>query len=65
MAINLVAFRVSDLGEWLLREILRGGATVAEEAGVALAGGHSIDDPEPKYGMAVVGSVEPDRLLTN
>jgi selenide,water dikinase len=65
MAINLVAFSISDLGEHPLREILRGGAAVAKAAAVALAGGHSIDDPEPKYGMAVVGTVDPDKLLTN
>lgn len=65
IAINLVAFSISQLGEQPLREILRGGSAVADAAGVALAGGHSIDDPEPKYGMAVAGTVDPGRLLTN
>ena len=64
-ALNLVAFSLSDLGEEILLEILRGGATVAEEAGAAVIGGHSIEDAEPKYGMAVVGVVHPDRVLTN
>ena len=49
----------------MLAEILRGGAAVAAEAGVAIVGGHSIDDPEPKYGLAVTGVVHPDRLLRN
>ncbi len=49
----------------ILAEILRGGADVAAAAGVAVAGGHSIDDAEPKYGMAVVGFVHPDQLWTN
>jgi selenide,water dikinase len=64
-ALNLVAFSVSSLGEEVLGAILRGGAAVAAEAGVAIVGGHSIDDPEPKYGMAVTGVVHPDRVLTN
>jgi selenide,water dikinase len=49
----------------LLREVLRGGLDVATTAGCPVAGGHSIDDPEPKYGMAVIGEVHPDRILTN
>jgi selenide,water dikinase len=64
-ALNLVAFSIEDLGAEVLAEILRGGAQVAAEAGVAILGGHSIDDAEPKYGMAVTGVVHPDRLLTN
>jgi selenide,water dikinase len=64
-ALNLVAFSLDQLGAETLVEILRGGATVAEQAGVAIIGGHSIDDPEPKYGMAVTGVVHPDQLLTN
>jgi selenide,water dikinase len=64
-ALNLVAFSLDDLGGDVLRDILRGGADVAAEAGVAVVGGHSIDDPEPKYGMAVTGTVHPDRLLRN
>ena len=64
-ALNLVAFSLAELGEEPLREILRGGATVAAEAGVAILGGHSIEDAEPKYGMAVTGIVHPDEVLTN
>ncbi|HEY3725713.1 MAG TPA: selenide, water dikinase SelD [Solirubrobacteraceae bacterium] len=64
-ALNLVAFSIETLGSEVLAEILRGGAEVAGEAGVAILGGHSIDDAEPKYGMAVTGVVHPDELLTN
>lgn len=65
LALNIVAYPARDLPMSLLLEILRGGASIAAEAGVLLAGGHSIDDPEPKYGMAVVGFVHPDRVLRN
>ena len=44
---------------------MRGGADIAAEAGCLLAGGHSIDDPEPKYGLAVTGLADPARLLRN
>jgi selenide,water dikinase len=64
-ALNLVAFSVETLGSEILAEILNGGAEIAAEAGVAIVGGHSIDDAEPKYGMAVTGVVDPRRLLTN
>jgi selenide,water dikinase len=64
-ALNLVAWSLEQLGGESLREILRGGADVAAAAGVAIAGGHSIDDREPKYGMAVTGVVHPDRLVRN
>ncbi len=64
-ALNLVAYSLEELGEDPLREILRGGADVAESAGVAVVGGHSIDDREPKYGMAVTGVVDPARLMRN
>jgi selenide, water dikinase len=64
-ALNLVAFPLERLGAEVLAEILRGGAETAARASVAIIGGHSIDDPEPKYGMAVTGTVHPDELLTN
>jgi selenide, water dikinase len=64
-ALNLVAFSPAELGEEPLLEILRGGAAVAAEAGVAVLGGHSIEDSAPKFGMAVVGIVHPDEVLTN
>ena len=64
-ALNLVAFSIDQIGGDVLAEILRGGAAIAAEAGIAIVGGHSIDDAEPKYGMAVTGVVHPDELLTN
>ena len=65
LALNLVAFPLAELGRDVLERILRGGAEIAAEAGVAIAGGHSIDDPEPKYGMAVTGLVDPERYVAN
>ena len=64
-ALNLVGFPVGKLPLEVLAEILRGGADAAAEAGAPILGGHSIDDPEPKYGMAVTGIVHPDRVLRN
>src|ERR687894_2396035 len=64
-ALNLVAYPLATLGGDVLREILRGGADAAAAAGAAVVGGHSIDDPEPKYGMAVTGVVHPRAVLTN
>jgi selenide, water dikinase len=64
-ALNLVAWSLESLGGELLRQVLRGGEEVAREAGVAVVGGHSIDDPEPKFGMAVTGTVHPERLVRN
>jgi selenide, water dikinase len=64
LALNIVAFSLERLGSEVLGEILAGGAEVAAAAGVAIGGGHSIDDPEPKYGMSVSGVVHPDQLLT-
>ena len=63
-ALNVVAFPKA-LPMELLGEILRGGGEVAAAAGVAIAGGHSIDDPEPKYGMAVTGFARPDAIWRN
>ncbi len=64
-ALNLVAYSLELLGDGPLREILRGGADVAAEAGVAIVGGHSIDDREPKYGLSVTGAVDPRRMVRN
>jgi selenide,water dikinase len=64
LALNVVAFPLERLGGDILAEILAGGAEVAAAAGVAIGGGHSIDDPEPKYGMSVSGVVHPAELLT-
>jgi selenide, water dikinase len=65
VAINLVGWPRDVLPLELMAEVLRGGLAVASEAGCPVIGGHSIDDPEPKYGMAVTGVADPDRLLRN
>jgi selenide,water dikinase len=64
-ALNLVAFPRKLLSEGLLEEILRGGADVAKKAGMPILGGHSIDDAEPKYGLSVVGEVDPAQIVRN
>jgi selenide,water dikinase len=64
-ALNLVAFPSKTLPLSVLEAILRGGQSKADEAGIPVLGGHSVDDPEPKYGMAVTGLVHPGRILTN
>jgi selenide, water dikinase len=63
MAINLVAFP-DGLDMALLTEILRGGAEKVREAGAVVAGGHTVSDKEPKYGLAVTGTVHPDQVIT-
>ncbi|HEV3194832.1 MAG TPA: selenide, water dikinase SelD [Candidatus Cybelea sp.] len=63
-ALNIVAFP-EDLDLEILARILEGGAAVARKAGVAIVGGHTIKDAEPKYGMAVNGVVDPKRIVTN
>ena len=65
VAINLVGWPRGVLPLELMTEVLRGGLDVGTEAGFPVIGGHSIDDPEPKYGMAVTGVADPDRLLRN
>jgi selenide,water dikinase len=65
MAINLVGWPRDLLPMSLMTEVLRGGLAVASEAGCPVIGGHSIDDPEPKYGMAVTGIADPAKLLRN
>ena len=64
-ALNLVMFPARKLGTELLRGILLGGHEKVSEAGACLAGGHSVEDEEPKYGLAVTGVVSPDRILRN
>jgi selenide, water dikinase len=64
-ALNLVAYPLETLGPEILGEILRGGADAVAAAGASIVGGHSIDDPEPKYGLAVTGTVHPDAVFTN
>jgi selenide,water dikinase len=63
LAVNLVCWPRDLLPMSLAAEVLRGGLAVATEAGCPVAGGHSVDDPEPKYGMAVTGIATADRLL--
>ena len=64
-ALNLVAFPIKTLSSSILKEILLGGLSKMNEANVALVGGHSIEDPEIKYGLAVTGVVHPKKILTN
>lgn len=65
LALNFAGFPRAKLPLEVLGEILRGGAAKCAEAGVTIIGGHTIDDPEPKYGLAVTGFVHPDRVITN
>jgi len=64
-ALNLVMFPPKKLDKSVLKGILRGGNDKVLEAGACMAGGHSVDDNEPKYGLAVTGIVHPDKILTN
>ena len=63
--LNLVAWNNDELPTELLSEVLQGGLDIAEKAGMAIIGGHSISDPEPKYGIAVTGEIDPNLVLTN
>ena len=65
VAVNLLGWPRERLPFSLARDVLAGGAAVATEAGCHVAGGHSVDDPEPKYGMAVTGLVDPGALMRN
>jgi selenide, water dikinase len=65
VAVNLLCWPRGTLPMELATEVLRGGLAVTAAAGCHLAGGHSVDDPEPKYGLAVTGVVDPDRMLRN
>lgn len=64
-ALNLVMFPPKKLDKSVLKEILHGGNDKVLEAGACMAGGHSVDDNEPKYGLAVTGIVHPDKILKN
>jgi selenide,water dikinase len=64
-ALNIVCFPRDRLDEGLLSEIVRGGGDTAREAGIAILGGHSVDDPEPKYGLVAIGEVHPDQITRN
>jgi len=65
MALNIVGFPVDKLSLDVLVAILRGGSDKAAEAGISIAGGHTVDDNEPKYGLVVMGLVHPDAVMTN
>jgi selenide,water dikinase len=64
-ALNLIMFPSKILDKQFLKEILRGGHDKVIEAGASMCGGHSVDDNEPKYGLAVTGVVHPEKILTN
>jgi selenide,water dikinase len=64
LALNLVGWPRGKLPLDLLGEVLRGGQEIARQAGAFVLGGHSVDDPEPKYGMVAIGEVHPDRIVT-
>jgi selenide,water dikinase len=64
LALNLVGWPRDTLPYELLGDVLRGGADIAREAGAFVLGGHSVDDPEPKYGMVAIGEAHPDRIVT-
>ncbi|GGJ88827.1 selenide, water dikinase [Lentibacillus kapialis] len=64
-AMNIVGFPVNTLGKDILADILSGAAAKVAESGAVLAGGHSIDDQEPKFGLSVTGTIHPDHILSN
>ncbi len=64
-ALNIIGFPIDKLPKSDLSKILQGGIDKAEEAGISIVGGHSIDDPEPKYGLVVTGEVDEDKLIPN
>ena len=64
-ALNIVGFPINDLPKSILTEILQGGIDKAAEAGIPIVGGHSVDDKEPKYGMAVTGEIDKKRIWKN
>jgi selenide, water dikinase len=64
-ALNIACFPRSQMDISVLREVLRGGLDMLHQAGVALLGGHTVDDPELKYGLAVTGTIHPDKVVHN
>ena len=64
-ALNIVGFPINDLPKRVLTEILQGGADKANEAGIPIVGGHSVDDKEPKYGLVVTGEIQKDKIWKN
>lgn len=65
VATNVCGFPRDKLPLQIMSDIIKGGSAKAAEAGVPIAGGHTLDNPEPFYGMAVVGTVHPDKIVTN
>jgi len=65
LALNIVSWPVDDLPLPMLGQVLQGGIDVATKAGAAVLGGHSITDPEPKYGMVALGLADPERIVRN
>jgi selenide,water dikinase len=65
LAMNILGFPIKTLDVSILTEILKGGTEKIKEAGVILVGGHTIDDPELKYGLSVTGIISPDKVITN
>lgn len=64
-ALNIATFPIDTLELEILERILAGGAAIAQQAGIAILGGHTIKDTEPKYGLAVVGTIDPHHIVTN
>lgn len=64
-ALNLVGWNSEELPTSMLTDVLAGASDLARQSGYVIIGGHTVDDPEPKYGQAVIGEVHPDRLFTN
>ena len=65
LAMNIIGFPIKDLDASIMTEILKGGMAKVKEAGVVLVGGHTIDDPELKYGLSITGIVSPDKVIIN
>lgn len=65
LALNLVGWNTEELSSELLSEVLAGGQDLAAEGGWVTVGGHTVDDPEPKYGLVALGDVDPARMMTN
>lgn len=65
LALNIVCFPINDMDKSILKEILKGGADKLKEAEALMIGGHSVEDPEIKYGVAVTGIVHPEKFVTN
>jgi len=65
LGLNLVGWNTEELSTEILLEVLQGAGQAAAEGGWITVGGHTVDDPEPKFGLAMVGEVHPDRILTN